>query len=71
MAKNIFLNVLLNIAIITLGLCAIWSYNHQLYIYMGCAILALVMFIYLKAKFVKKVRGQITEQLHKKHQQSR
>lgn len=56
MAKKILFNILLNIAIITVVLSAIWSFNNQHYGLLVGAVVVLAMLIFLKIKLVKSVR---------------
>ncbi len=56
MAKKILLNILLNIAIMTIVLSAIWSYNNAHYGLLVGTIMLLAMLIFLKIRLVKKVR---------------
>lgn len=56
MGKKILVNILLNIAIITVVLSAIWSYRNAHYGLLFGAVGALAMLIFLKIKLVKSVR---------------
>lgn len=56
MAKKILLNILLNIAIITVVLSAIWSFRNNHYGLVAGAVVILAMLIFLKIKLVKSVR---------------
>lgn len=62
MVKRVIANILLNIAIITIGFSIVWSFKNDFYTYAIIAILAMAMFIYLKIRLVKSVR-----ELTKKH----
>lgn len=56
MAKKIFFNILLNIAIITVVLSSIWSFNNDHYGLLLGAVGLLAMLIFLKIRLVKSVR---------------
>ena len=56
MAKKILLNILLNIAIITVVLSGIWSFNNGHYGLLLGAAGVLAMLIFLKIRLVKSVR---------------
>ncbi|HXH99647.1 MAG TPA: DUF6358 family protein [Sphingobacteriaceae bacterium] len=63
MAKKILLNILLNIAIITIVLSAIWSFNNGHYGLLIGAIGLLSMLIFLKIRLVKSVRALTKKKL--------
>jgi hypothetical protein len=56
MIKKVLANILLNIAILTLGFSIVWSFKNQFYAYGVIGILAIAMCIYLKIRLVKSVR---------------
>ena len=56
MVKRVIANILLNIAIITMGFSIVWSFKNHYYIYAFIAILMMAMCIYLKVRLVKSVR---------------
>lgn len=56
MGKKILLNVLINIGIITLILCAVWAFNHQYYYYLAGALAILALLLMLKIRLIKSVR---------------
>jgi hypothetical protein len=56
MVKKIIFNILLNIAIITVVLSAIWSFNNNHYGLLLGAVGLLAMLIFLKIRLVKSVR---------------
>ena len=62
MVKRVIANILLNIAIITMGFSIVWSFKNQFYNYGIIAILIMAICIYLKVRLVKNVR-----ELTKKH----
>jgi hypothetical protein len=56
MIKKVLANILLNIAILTLGFSIVWSFKNEFYAYGVIGILAIAMCIYLKIRLVKSVR---------------
>jgi ABC-type bacteriocin/lantibiotic exporter with double-glycine peptidase domain len=56
MAKKILLNIFLNVAIIVLILCIVWSIKNSFYLYAIAATPPFAMLIYLKFRLVKSVR---------------
>ena len=56
MAKKIFLNIFLNIAIFTMLLSVFWSFNHAHYGLAIGAVVVLAMLIFFKIRLVKQVR---------------
>jgi hypothetical protein len=62
MIKKVLANILLNIAILTLGFSIVWSFKNEFYAYGVIGIFAIAMCIYTKIRLVKSVR-----ELTKKH----
>jgi len=62
MIKKVLANILLNIAILTLGFSIVWSFKNQFYAYGVIGILAIAMCIYLKIRLVKSVREMTRKQ---------
>lgn len=56
MGKKILFNIVLNIAIITVVLSSVWSYNNGHYGLLLGAIGLLAMLIFLKIRLVKSVK---------------
>ena len=62
MVKRVIANILLNIAIITMGFSIVLSFKNEFYSYVVIAVLIMAICIYLKVRLVKNVR-----ELTKKH----
>ena len=56
MIKKVLANILLNIAILTLGFSIVWAFKNAFYAYGVIGIVAIAMCIYLKIRLVKSVR---------------
>ena len=61
MVKKILLNILLNIAIITLVLSLFWLFNNGRYVVGAAAVACLAMFIYFKLLLIRSVKKNIKE----------
>lgn len=61
MIKKILLNILLNIAIITLVLSLFWLFNNKHYALGAAAAACLGMFIYFKILLVKSVKRNLNQ----------
>jgi len=57
MLKKILLNIFLNVAIIIIVICLVWSLKNKYYLYLFAGIPPLAMLIYLKVRLVKSVRS--------------
>jgi len=57
MLKKILLNIFLNVAIIVVVICLVWSFKNKYYLYLFAGIPPLAMLIYLKFRLVKSVRS--------------
>ncbi|WP_373567386.1 DUF6358 family protein [Daejeonella sp.] len=57
MLKKILLNIFLNVAIIVIVICLVWSFKNKYYLYLFAGIPPLAMLIYLKFRLVKSVRS--------------
>jgi len=56
MAKKILLNIFLNVAIIVVILCLVWTFKNGYYLYAIAGTPPFAMLIYLKVRLVKSVR---------------
>lgn len=56
MLKKILFNIFLNIALIVLVLCIVWSVKNGFYLYAIAALPPLAMLIFLKVRLAKSVR---------------
>ncbi|WP_411273892.1 DUF6358 family protein [Daejeonella sp.] len=56
MFKKILLNIFLNIALIVLVLCMVWSVKNGFYLYAIAATPPFAMLIFLKVRLAKSVR---------------
>ncbi len=56
MAGKILLNVLYNIALITLIICLLWSVKHGQYIMTAAALFAAALITFLKLRLIKEVK---------------
>jgi len=57
MLKKILLNIFLNVAIIVIVICLVWSFKNKYYLYLFAGIPPLAMLIYLKFRLVKSVKS--------------
>jgi hypothetical protein len=56
MLKKILLNIFLNVALIVLVLCIVWSIKNGFYLYAIAATPPFAMLIFLKVRLAKSVR---------------
>jgi hypothetical protein len=56
MLKKILLNIFLNVALIVLILCIVWSVKNGFYLYAIAATPPFAMLIFLKVRLAKSVR---------------
>lgn len=57
MLKKILFNIFLNIAIIVVAFCLVWSFKNAYYLYVIAGLPPLAMLVYLKFRLVKSVRS--------------
>jgi hypothetical protein len=71
MVKKVILNILYNIAILTLLLSIIWLFKHQHYPLLAGALFALAILIYLKVRLIKSVKAMAGKRSNNSREQVR